>query len=80
MRRKEWAIYVARDDVISSPRIVGACTFETDPAILCGVADCLGSCSVVASVVRSCWFGMKSVVDGLAVWASSLVGGEFAAS
>ena len=66
--------------MISSPRVVGSCAFETDPTKLSGVADCLGSCSVVASVVRSCWFGMESVVDGLAVWASSWVGGEFATS
>ncbi len=71
---------IARVDVIGGPWVVGSCAFKTDPAILCRVADCFGSSLVVASVVRSVWLGMKSVVDGLAVWATAWAGRKFAAS
>ncbi len=64
--------------MIGSPRIVGSCAFETDPAILCRVADRLGSSLVVASVMRSVRFGMKSVVDRLTVWATAWIAREFA--
>ena len=80
MRRKKRAVNLARVDVISGPRIVRSCAFETDPAILCGVADGFGSSLVVPSVVRSVWLRVKSVVDGLAVWASAWTCREFAAS
>ncbi len=80
MRRQEWAVYVARDDVISGPRVVGSCAFKTDPAILCGVTDGFGSSLVVASVMRSRRLGMKTVVDGLAVGTSAWAGRKFAAA
>ena len=79
MRGKKWRVFVARYDVISGPRIAVAWAFETDPTVLSGVADCLGSSLVVAGVVRSVRLGMESVVGGLAVWASAWVGGEIAA-
>jgi len=80
MRGKKRRVWVAWDDVVCGPRVVGSCAFETDPTVLCGVADCFGSSLVVACVVWSVWFGMESVVGGLAVWASAWVGGEFAAA
>jgi hypothetical protein len=78
MRGKKWRIFVAGYDVVSGPRVVGSWAFETDPTVLGGVADCLGSCLVVAGVVRSVRLGMESVVCGLTVWASAWVGGEIA--
>ena len=44
--------------VVGCPRVIEPCTFHADPTVLCGVADCLRSCLVVACVVRSFWFGM----------------------
>ncbi len=66
--------------MIGSPRIVGSCAFETDPAVLRSVADSLGSSLVVASVMRSRRLGMKTVVDDLAVWATAWTCCEFAAT
>ena len=78
MRRQERAINIARDDVIGSPRIVRSCAFKTDPAILCRLTHCLRSSLIVASVMRPRRLGMKSVVDGLTVWATAWVACEFA--
>jgi len=78
MRGKKWAVLVSRYDVVSGPRVAVAWTFETDPTVLGRLAYCLGSCLVVACVVRSLGLGMKSVVCGLTVWASAWVGGEIA--
>ena len=78
MRRQEWAINIARDDVVSGPWVVRSCALETDPAILCGVADGFGSSLVVASVMRSCRLGMETVIDGLTVWATAWAGRKFA--
>ena len=80
MRGKKRRVWVAWDDVVCGPRVVGPCAFETDPAILCGVANRFGSSLVVACVVRLIWLGMKSVICGLTVWASARTRGEIAAS
>jgi len=75
VRWKKWRVFVARYDVVSGPRIAVAWAFETDPAVVGRLAYCLGSCLVVAGVVRSVRLGMESVIGGLAVWASAWVGG-----
>ena len=64
--------------MVGCPRVIRSRTFETDPAVLGRVADCFGSCLVVACVVRTLWLGMKSVVQGCAVWASARIGGQIA--
>lgn len=61
--------------MIRSPRVIGSCAFETDPTIDSGVADSLRSSLVVTRVMRTLGLGMKSVVRGLAVWASAWVDG-----
>ena len=79
MSGQEWAIRIARNNVIGCPWVIEPCAFHADPTVLGGVADCLRSGLVVACVVWSLWFGMESVVCGLAVWASAWVGGELPA-
>ncbi len=64
--------------MVSGPWVADSRAFETDPAVLGGVADCFRSCLVVACVVRTLWLGMKSVVQGCAVWASARIRGEVA--
>ena len=64
--------------MVSGPWVVGSCAFEADPAVLSGVAYSLGSCLVVAGVVRSVRLGMESVVVGLTGRAAAWVGGEIA--
>jgi hypothetical protein len=64
--------------MVSGPWVVGSCAFEADPAVLSGVADCFGSCFVVACIVRSVWLGMESVVVGLAGRAAAWAGGQIA--
>ena len=64
--------------MVSGPWIVGSCAFETDPAVLSGVAYCFGSCLIVAAVVRSSRLGMESVVVGLAGRAAAWARGQIA--
>ncbi len=66
--------------MVSGPRVVRSCALKTDPTILSRLPHSLGSSLIVASVLRSRRFGMKSVVNGLAVGTSAWAGREFAAA